>query len=473
MSWQQYLYAETQRPPLSFWDKLTQSFFPPKEDPELQAAFAGLAESAFRVAGLVLLGAVAWVFLLERVTGIPVAGRPWGHAALALTGVLAYAMSYSETARQHARTVAVALGLLLALICIVSVLYFLPVHPEEDHHLPGTLSLVMLAIVAIFPLRPTHTLVLAGATTMLHFALATVGPTLLGITAKPNVAGHTMNTALGALVALGVSSLMYAQRRRAFRANQAMQRALSSLQDAQSRLLVSRVAASQGRLAAALAHELNTPLGVVNSTLSSLERYFERSSDDARREDVSVTMRGLVTGANEASERLSQVVERMKRYTHLDRAETAQCDLNTLITDTIGILGSELKERGTEPILELGTLPPLQCQAQALSAVLTTLIRNASEAVDGKGHVWIKSRLDEKDAAIHVEIRDDGRGIPGDRLADLFEPTFTVKDGRVVTSNWGLSSSRRIIAEHHGYLELESTEGQGTLARIRLPLGGN
>ena len=470
MSWQQYLYAGTQRPPRSFWDKLTQSFFPPKEDPELQAEFAGLAESAFRVAGLVLLGACAWVFLLEQVTGIPAAGRPWGHVARALTGVLAYAMSYSETVRQHARPVAVALGLLLALICIVSALYFLPVHPEEDHHLPGTLSLVMLAIVAIFPLRPTHTLVLVGATTMLHFALVSVGPTLLGITAKP-AAGHVMNTALGALVALGVSSLMYAERRRAFRANQATGRALSSLQDAQSRLLVSSVAASQGRLAAALAHELNTPLGVVNSTLSSLEKYFERSSDDAGREDLRVTVRGLVTGANEASERLSQVVERMKRYTHLDRAETAQCDLNTLITDTLGILRSELKERGTEPILELGTLPPLQCQAQALSAVLTTLIRNASEAVDGKGHVWIKSRLDEKDAAIHVEIRDDGRGIPGDRLADLFEPTFTVKDGRVVTSNWGLSSSRRIIAEHHGHLELESTEGQGTLARIRLPVG--
>ena len=469
MSWRHYLYGETQRPPLSFWGKLTQSFFPPKEDPELQAEFAGLAESAFRVAGLVLVGAVAWVFLLEQVTGIPAAGRPWGHVALALTGVLAYAMSYSETARQHARPVAVALGVLLAWICIVSALYFLPVHPEEDHHLPGTLSLVMLAIVAIFPLRPVHTLVLAGATTMLHFALATVGPTLLGITATPE-AGHAMNTALGALVALGVSSLMYAQRRRAFRANQTTQRALSSLQDAQSRLLVSRVAASQGRLAAALAHELNTPLGVVNSTLSSLEKYFER--DDTRREVVTATMRGLVTGANEAGDRLSQVVERMKRFTRLDRAETAPCDLNTLITDTVGILGSELKERGAEPILELGTLPPLQCQAQALSAVLTTLIRNASEAVDGKGHVWIESRLDEKDAAIQVEIRDDGRGIPADRLADLFEPTFTVKDGRMVTSNWSLASSRRIIAEHHGHLELESTEGQGTLARIRLPVRG-
>ena len=469
MSWRKFLRADTQPPPLSFWDNLTLAFFPSKEDPDLLVEFTGLAESAFRVAGLVMVGAVAWVFLLEQVTRVPTAGRPWGHVAMVLTGVLAYAMSYSETARKHARPVAVALGVTLSLICILSVLYYLPVHPEEDHHLPGTLILVMLATVAIFPFRPTHTLVFAGATTMLHFAQATVGPTLLGITAAPS-AGHVMTTALGALVAFGVSSLMYAQRRRAFRANQSAQRALSTLQDVQSRLLVSRVAASQGRLAAALAHELNTPLGIVSSTLSSLEKYFER--DGARSADLTATIRGLVTGANEAGERLSQVVERMKRFTHLDRAETVRCDLNSLITDIIGVLGSELKERGTEPILELGTLPPLQCQAQALSAVLTTLIRNASEAVDGRGHVWIKSRLDEKDVAIKVEIRDDGRGIPADRLADLFEPTFTVKDGRVVTSNWGLSSSRRIIAEHHGHLELESTEGQGTLARILLPVSG-
>ena len=110
MSWRKFLRADTQPPPLSFWDNLTLAFFPSKEDPDLLVEFTGLAESAFRVAGLVMVGAVAWVFLLEQVTRVPTAGRPWGHVAMVLTGVLAYAMSYSETARKHARPVAVALG---------------------------------------------------------------------------------------------------------------------------------------------------------------------------------------------------------------------------------------------------------------------------------------------------------------------------------------------------------------------------
>ena len=84
-----------------------------------------------------MVGAVAWVFLLEQVTRVPTAGRPWGHVAMVLTGVLAYAMSYSETARQHARPVAVALGVMLSLICIVSVLYYLPVHPRRRSSPPG------------------------------------------------------------------------------------------------------------------------------------------------------------------------------------------------------------------------------------------------------------------------------------------------------------------------------------------------
>ena len=71
MSLRQYPYAETQRPPLSFWGNLTQSFFPPKEDPELEAAFAGLAETAFRVAGLVLVGAVAWCFYWSKLPEFP------------------------------------------------------------------------------------------------------------------------------------------------------------------------------------------------------------------------------------------------------------------------------------------------------------------------------------------------------------------------------------------------------------------
>jgi hypothetical protein len=71
-------------------------------------------------------------------------------------------------------------------------------------------------------------------------------------------------------------------------------------------------------------------------------------------------MRGLFTGADGSGQRLSQVVERMKRFTHLDCAETAECNVNPLVIDTIGILRLEMKERGMEPILELGTLPPLR-----------------------------------------------------------------------------------------------------------------
>ena len=70
-----------------------------------------------------------------------------------------------------------------------------------------------------------------------------------------------------------------------------------------------------------------------------------------------------------------------------------------------------------------------------------------------------------------LEIKDDGRGIPSDRLAHLFDPSFRVEGSRVST-NWGLFTSRSIVADHGGQIEIASTEGLGTTAKISLPITG-
>jgi signal transduction histidine kinase len=71
---------------------------------------------------------------------------------------------------------------------------------------------------------------------------------------------------------------------------------------------------------------------------------------------------------------------------------------------------------------------------------------------------------------ILVRFRDQGRGIPKDRLTQLFEPGLLVKDGRVAIANWGLSNSRSVLVDHGGNIEIESLEGQGTTVTVRLPL---
>jgi signal transduction histidine kinase len=118
--------------------------------------------------------------------------------------------------------------------------------------------------------------------------------------------------------------------------------------------------------------------------------------------------------------------------------------------------------------LDLRPVPPLKCHPQQLNAVFSNLLRNATESLEGRAGVFVSSSTSNGD--ILVRFRDQGRGIPKDRLTQLFEPGLRVKDGRVSIANWGLFNSRSVLVEHGGDIEIESLEGHGTTVTVRLPL---
>jgi signal transduction histidine kinase len=158
----------------------------------------------------------------------------------------------------------------------------------------------------------------------------------------------------------------------------------------------------------------------------------------------------------------------MRNLTNLDRAEVRIVDLNDLCSDTVEFLSSELKNARVE--LHLAPLPRIQCRPQQISAVLANLVRNASSALEGSGNGRIEVISVAKPERVVVEVKDNGRGIEAKRLETLFEPAFRVDGGRVATTNWGLFLSRSIATDHGGSLEIESTPGSGTTARLSLPL---
>jgi two-component system NtrC family sensor kinase len=119
-------------------------------------------------------------------------------------------------------------------------------------------------------------------------------------------------------------------------------------------------------------------------------------------------------------------------------------------------------------VLELAPLPSISCRPQQLAAVFANLVQNAAAAIVTKGTVRIRTSVESN--AIRMEIEDDGRGIAPSLLANLFEPSFKSENGRMSASNWGLFISRGIVTGHGGEIEIESEEGKGTLARIRLPV---
>jgi anti-sigma regulatory factor (Ser/Thr protein kinase) len=105
--------------------------------------------------------------------------------------------------------------------------------------------------------------------------------------------------------------------------------------------------------------------------------------------------------------------------------------------------------------------------AAKLGSVFLELLRNAMSHLQGKGEIRISSN--ESYDHITIQISDNGRGIDSERLPNLFDPAFAVKDGRLVTSNWTLFISQRVVLDHGGQIEIHSTEGKGTCVTIRLP----
>jgi signal transduction histidine kinase len=84
------------------------------------------------------------------------------------------------------------------------------------------------------------------------------------------------------------------------------------------------------------------------------------------------------------------------------------------------------------------------------------------------GRIVITTR--QKKSDIEVEIRDEGKGLSADELANMFEPVFVADQNRMAAGNWGLFSSREIVWQHGGEIEIKSSSGKGTAVWVRLPL---
>ena len=248
--------------------------------------------------------------------------------------------------------------------------------------------------------------------------------------------------------------------------------AAEALRRSEAKVLLAEYGASMGRFSAALSHELNSPIGVLRSALHSVNALAGKmvalpAEKRLELEEVDATLRRT---AVESVERLHQIVLRMQRFTNLDRTEILPVDLNSLLQDVVELLKAGLKGN-VHLKLDFQTLPSIRLRPQQMSAVFSNLLQSAIERIDGPGQVLVTTR--QIHSQVEVTIDDDSKGMSPEELANILDPTFKVKGGRVSTGNWGLFSSRQIVREHGGDIEIESTPGAGTRVRVTLPYSEN
>ncbi len=259
---------------------------------------------------------------------------------------------------------------------------------------------------------------------------------------------------------------------------------------------------SLGRLAAGLAHEINTPIQFVGDNTRFLAQSCEamlkliltyRSMLDVgagalswpERQDVisqaeeeadvnylSEEVPSAVTQSLDGVERVASLVRAMKTFSHPGRDAQAAADLNEALEATLTVARNQIRYLA-DVDLRLGALPPVTCHVADLNQVFLNMVVNAADAIEdtgSRGRITVETQVDGDDALI--TISDTGAGIPEAIQRKIFEPFFTTKDvGR--GTGQGLSLAWAVVVDKHGgALSVTSQVGVGTTFTIRLPIAG-
>jgi signal transduction histidine kinase len=242
-----------------------------------------------------------------------------------------------------------------------------------------------------------------------------------------------------------------------------LEKTLAELRTSQAALVQAEKVASLGRLVAGVAHEINTPLGVIESSVDTVARAAEKIAAQAGESAAAKVLKTAIQQSRGAVERVSAIVRNLKEFAQLDRAEFQRAQLHDGLNATVELLSRELE--GIEVVRDFQDIPEIDCSPQQLNHVFLNLLLNAVEA---KPHrITLRTRFDGDSAVIDVE--DDGCGISETDLPHIFDPGFTTK-GVGVGTGLGLPICQRIVSAHQGRIEVASSPGSGTRFTVLLPL---
>ena len=268
---------------------------------------------------------------------------------------------------------------------------------------------------------------------------------------------------------------------------------------AQGELLQAQKLEAVGRLAAGIAHEINTPIQYIGDSTHFLGEAFTALAEVHRRHrealaqacsdevrsgldraernlDVAYLLEETpktVARALEGVRRVSTIVRAMKEFAHPDQNEPVAVDLNRAIQATLDVARSEYKYVA-DVETDFGELPAVACVAGEVNQVFLNVIVNAAHGIESvvsgtrrRGTIRVTTR--REGGEVVVAISDTGCGIPEAIRDKVFDPFFTTKPvGR--GTGQGLAISRSIVKKHGGHLSFVSTVGVGTTFSIRLPL---
>jgi signal transduction histidine kinase len=310
---------------------------------------------------------------------------------------------------------------------------------------------------------------------------------------------------LGMRVAQAQAQLRQANERleeRVVERTRELEKTLGQLRESEAQLVQTEKMSSLGQLVAGVVHEINTPLAYVKNSVDSVRARMPEMSEaieeaasllallreeapDAEalqaafdglsarlaaleEHQVLADLDALTRDGLHGIEQISELVNNLRSFSRLDRSKVASFNVNDGVNAALLIARPALRKVDVDKRLS-EDVPSITCSPSQVNQVLLNIITNAAQAIDKpRGLITVATRRDGP-GHVAIEIGDNGKGIPPDSMARIFDPFYTTKEPGQGTG-LGLSIAYKIVSQHGGRIDVRSEVGAGTTFTVRLPI---
>jgi PAS domain S-box-containing protein len=258
---------------------------------------------------------------------------------------------------------------------------------------------------------------------------------------------------------------------------------------AEERMASSERHESIGRLAAGVAHEINSPIQFLSDSVTFIGEGVQEllahidkldattTPQPAADDDIEYLRTELPPALARVADgltRIAEIVRSMKDFAHADQGEMSAVDINRAVNSTLVVARSEYSAVA-DVETDFVPLPPVLCHGGQVNQVLLNIIVNSADAISdvakasgGRGKITVRTRTEGN--SVIISVTDTGGGIPESVRPRVFDPFFSTKDvGR--GTGQGLAVARNVIVKGHGgTLDFETETGKGTTFIVRLPI---
>ncbi|RMG18666.1 MAG: PAS domain S-box protein [Deltaproteobacteria bacterium] len=279
-----------------------------------------------------------------------------------------------------------------------------------------------------------------------------------------------------------------------------VQRDITETRHLERSLNTARKLEAVGRLAAGIAHEINTPAqyardntvfieealppilalleaqaAVVEAARSAgvaetLLEAVKEAEEAAQLDFVAAELPSAIASVKEGLDRIARIVRAMKDFAHPSDGKMEACDLNAVAEASVTVAQNEWKHHAEVELDFQEDLPSVTCIRDEVGQVILNLIVNATHAIaetGERGRIRVRTRAEGE--CVELRVEDTGTGIPKAVRDKVFDPFFTTKEVGKGTGQ-GLALAHSVIVEtHQGQIDFETEEGEGTTFIVRIP----